>query len=85
MIFPIDRERPAKGLCNLPPAAENGEGVAGSAGSSALGHADSRAAEPPNFAGTLPLPANRFTLFSKSEGYIAMNFVNPRAISEFLQ
>lgn len=85
MIFPIDEDHRAKELRNLPSAAENGKGVAGSARSSALGHTDSRAAELPNFAGAVPFSVNRFTVFSESEGYIAMNFVNPRAIFEFLR
>lgn len=40
MIFPIDKDPTAKGLCNLPSAAKTSKGAAGSACSSALGHTD---------------------------------------------
>lgn len=42
MIFPIDKDPTAKGLCNLPSAAKTSKGAAGSACSSALGHTDPR-------------------------------------------
>lgn len=54
MTFPVGKDYAAEGLCDLPPAAEDGRGVAGSACSSALGHTGCPTAEPPNTTATLP-------------------------------
>lgn len=52
MTFPVDKDYAAE--CDLPPAAEDGRGVTGSACSSVLGHTGSHTAEPPNVTAAVP-------------------------------